>query len=155
MKYFSETINYLTATAAVLFIISLFVGNRRFDLHFHDTYYVIPVRQYFILLSFLLLAIWTIYKLMDGFLYSTTLTRVQVIATVVAVLILALAPVITNRLYTPGDRSLVIPKDPALVKDYMAQLRRFEKTFQATVLLFIAAQLTLLVNIVIGIIKRN
>jgi heme/copper-type cytochrome/quinol oxidase subunit 1 len=155
MKYFSETINYLTATAAVLFLVSLFFGNRQFDLHLHDTYYVIAIRQYFILLSFLLLAIWTIYKLMDGFLYSAILTRIQVTATIVSVIAFALLPVVMNQYYVPGNRpTLSMLRDAVKMDSYMADLRNFELAFLITILLFTAAQILLLVNIVTGISKR-
>ena len=155
MKYFSETINYLTATAAVLFVVSLFFGNSQFDLHLSDTYYVIAIRQYFILLSFLLLAIWTIYKLMDGFLYSATLTRVQVIATIASVIAFALLPVVTDRFYAPGNRpTLNTLRDAARMDVYMTDLRNFELAFKINLLVFTSAQLLLLVNVITGISKR-
>lgn len=51
----------LLLTAIVLFIASLFYGDETFDIHLHDTYYVIAIAHLFYSAAIFLAILWLIY----------------------------------------------------------------------------------------------
>src|SRR5687767_13087330 len=74
--------NLLLLTSLGILIASFFAFGRTFDIHLHDTYFIIAIAPLFWVTVFLLLIIWSLYLLTKQFLFSKILTWIHIILTV-------------------------------------------------------------------------
>ena len=132
--------------APIFLLISVFTRNRIVDIHTHDTMYVVSV-AYIIWFLIILLSIgWTLYHLLEKVLLSKHLTWFHVISTI-AFFIFCIVIALRSDGTPPTGYNWRITHD---------QMQTEQIIDTIAVLLFIAGQICLLVNLVGGLIKgRN
>ncbi|MEO6916001.1 MAG: hypothetical protein ABI151_10410 [Chitinophagaceae bacterium] len=151
MKLLSPIYNLLSITAVILIIPSFLFGKQSFDVHIYNTYFIIGVGQFLKLNSFILLALWMIYKLCDNVLYSAKLTGIHVIVSVLSIVLVSTSFFWGKfTLWTPGNR-YVEPVTPSAV----AWMANAQGAILILVIAFAVAQLFLIINIIAGLTKRQ
>lgn len=135
----------LLLTGILLIVLSLFVFRKTFDIHLHDTYYVMALHMVYwtlaaVVLLFALLYWWTSKMLFSGF-----LTWTHVILTIFSAFFIVTAPfwlqVVEHSF--PGDPLSAIE-----------QKWRFYRNLQIFCLFLLAGQLIFFINLVRGVINR-
>ena len=91
--------NLLLLTSVLIFIASFFVLNETFDIHWHDTYFIIALPHLFWGTIILLLTLWTICLSTYRFLFSKYLTWAHIILTVAASVLLVAVSSYSNNYY--------------------------------------------------------
>ena len=77
---------------------SVLTGGSSFDIRMHDTYLVIAISHALIFLAFFCMFYWTIYKFTTAILFSTILSWLHIIFTLLTFLFIALIVVFNNSL---------------------------------------------------------
>lgn len=85
-KGFKRPYNLLLIAAMIVLLMSAFKTSSIIDIHFYDTYIILPGRMGMWIATFTLLFLWTLYLLTKQILYSITLTWVHVMGTITCVL---------------------------------------------------------------------
>ncbi len=122
-------------------LVSFFINNYSFDIRMHDTYFVFAIAHVLILLSFLCMFYWTIYKFTTAILYSAILSWLHIIFTLLTFLFIALLVVFNNSLIEK------LSNDFSLFSIY-------KSIYFIVFFVFVIAQLLLFINLTGGIIKR-
>jgi hypothetical protein len=143
----AQPYNLFLLTAFLLFIFSFVTWGQSTDLHLHDTYFVVSTIYFIWFLAFILLLIWTVYKLISRILWTKSLTWFHVIGTLLILLLLLTSalwykPVTT----TSGEYS-----------PYEAFHKQRQKELIAFFLIAITlllGQLAFIVNLLGGLIKK-
>ena len=144
-KMFNQPEKLFLFIGLFLIPLSFFQFTRTLDIHVHDTYYVIALNQVCLALAAVLIIFGFLYMLTSRLLFSPFLTWTHIIFTIFSVIFI---------LSSPWWISLVngnLSDDP--LKRY--EQRRIYSTiiYSITFILF-AGQLTYIVNLIAGIIKR-
>ncbi len=152
INFLKSVYDYLLLLGILLFSLTFLIDkNQCVDIHVHDTYYVIAFRHIFRILSFLLIFIWILYKLVDSILFSKQLIKIHVYATYLLIGLVI---------------SLIYWKDIPIYKyqfaivshngfwDYLRIYSTELKIFAICILVTICFQILLPINIILGIMKR-
>ncbi len=131
--------------AIFLFSISFFVIDKSFDIRMHDTYFVIANTFIFILLSFLCMCYWLIYKLTTKILISIILSRLHIILTLISILIIAFVITFDQNLFEIAISNGIQFADINLV---------IRNSSIVLFLIFSIAQTILVINLIGGIFNR-
>ena len=91
--------NLLLLTAVLILIASFFAFDQTFDIHLHDTMFVIAMTHLFWATIILLLIFWTLYLLTKRFLFSKILTWTHIVLTIAASMILMTISFYSNSFY--------------------------------------------------------
>lgn len=91
--------NLLLVTAVVIFIASLFTNGQSFDLHLHDTYFILSTATLFWVLDLILLFIWAVYALTYRFLFSKALAWIHILLGSASSLFLVAVSFYSNNFY--------------------------------------------------------
>lgn len=84
-KWFKRPYNFLLIAAMIVLVLSAVGTSSIIDIHFHDTYFILPGRMGMWIATFILVFLWTLYLLSKQILYSITLTWIHVIGTITCV----------------------------------------------------------------------
>lgn len=84
-KWFKRPYNFLLIAAMIVLLLSAVRTSSIIDIHFHDTYFILPGRMGMWIASFILLFLWALYLLTKQILYSNKLTWIHVTGTITCV----------------------------------------------------------------------
>ena len=143
-KPHSLFIVFIVILLLVSFLISntsILTSGSSFDIRMHDTYLVIAISHVLIFLAFFCMFYWTIYKFTTAILFSTILSWLHIIFTLLTFLFIALIVVFNNSL---------IEK---LSNDF-SLFSLWKSIYIIVFFVFVIAQLLLFINLAGGIIKR-
>ena len=138
-RLFSPIYNGLGTAGFLLLALSFFTGQQTFDIHLHDTYFVLSISIIMVLTGCFFVLLWSVYALIRKRRYSPVLMQFHVVVSIAFVLFVSIA------LYLPLRRTYL---------DY-SSFRHQSKTLEVAILLFILAQLLFFVNVFIALIRRR
>jgi heme/copper-type cytochrome/quinol oxidase subunit 1 len=138
-RLFRPLYNCFGTVGFVLLGLSFLQHRQTIDIHLHDTYYVIGVDFICIVLGLFFLLLWMTYQLFKKRLYSQLLTNIHVIVTFFC------SAFWFVQAYTGTPRRYI---------DY-STFNSISGVFSFVILLFLAAQLLFLFNIIAGLFKRR
>ncbi len=152
-KFKERPYNLLLLTAVLILIASFFAFDQTFDIHLHDTYFIITTTHSFWVIIILLLIFWTLYLLTKRFLFSKVLTWLNVVILVATSVFLVVISFYSNSYYN-GLAGM-----PRRYYDYNSWdtfilYNNMTKGVLVTILLLILGQIIFIVNIVIGLFKK-
>jgi len=143
--------HFLLLTGLVLVLSTFFLKeDRSIDIHVHDTYYVIAHGHVFYFLAFLVWVLWFLYLLTRKILFSTSLTWVHVVLTLLAILFL---------LFLLNVGADIFNSRPVRYLDYsnwttFNGFQRSNRWIAYTTGALLLGQITYVVNLVAGTVKR-
>lgn len=145
LKLKQQPYNLLLIVALLLFIAALLSFNFPIDLHFHDTYFVLPITYLIWLPGLLLFLFWLIYLFTKHFLFSKALMWIHILLSILcSVFILALTYISTY-----SFAGTEVPK-------YYYDDGTFGNLSKVTVIAFLIlflGQFTYFINLCAGVIK--
>ncbi len=134
--------------AAILLLgMSLVAGRMTVDILLFDTYYVMSALTLYLGSSILLFLIGATSAFTNRFSYSPLMSRIHVFLTLISV------AVIIGFIFYTQYVHLQIRTGPAISQIHM--LEKITRLASYAILVFVAAQVTLLVNCVLGLLRRN
>ena len=147
-KFKERPYNLLLLTAILLFIVALFSFNVPVDIHFPDTYYIVPLALLIWLPTIILVLFWLLYLLTKRFLFFKILTWIHIILTIIfSILILILPFVFTT--------SFTVIGTPRPYYDFNGLHRgNITEMIPLILLILLLGQATYFVNLLVGIIKK-
>jgi hypothetical protein len=134
--------NLLGIAGLLLVIVSLIVPFQSVDIHFHDTYYVFDMSYAFRNMACFLLVLFTLYAFVKQKFHSVILSWLHVILTIVTIAASILFLYKGSNAYR-GD-----------VSD-SSTFQSFNNIKVATILVFVIAQVLMIVNFLIGVFKSQ
>ena len=139
-------------TGLVLVLTSFFVlkQNNSFDIHIHDTYFVIANTHLFWFLAILALFVWTLYLLTNKILYSKVLTWTHVIITILTLLLFALTLFFGDSFMNPTPRRYYDYSTWNSFDNYTT----FTKAIGITIFVLLLGQFIFVINFIVGLFKR-
>lgn len=143
--------NLLFWTGLILILISLLnrQQNKAIDIHLHDIYFVITYTHILWSLIVIALVLWTVYLLTNKLLYSKILTWVHVITTTLALLLLSLT------LIFAGSVSAKTPRFYDFSNwNSFTNYSSIVKVVGFAVFVFLVGQVLLVLNLILGVVKR-
>lgn len=131
------------------FTISFILTNESIDIQLHDTYFVIAQQQILITISLGFLLILGLYSLFQRFLWSKKLTWIHVITTSVLLLYIFFFSILFS--------SFEVPRRYYTYNEFenFYQYAIINNTISISAILLFFMQFLLLINIIIGIIKKS
>jgi len=135
----------LLLTGILLIVFSFFNFKKTLDIHLHDTFFVIALNLVCWTLAASLFVFSLIYWLANHRLLSTFLTWTHVIFTLILTVFFVAAP------YWLPLVEQSFSNDPVLA---IRQRWQFDRSVQISVLMLLAGQITLFINLIGGLIKR-
>ena len=136
--------NFLVVFAILIVLLSFFISSNTIDFHFHDTLFVLATSHLFWLLAIMILVFAFIYRATNKLLLSNKLTWIHIITTLFSVVIIISYPIY----YSP---SMFIEIDAWQSFNRINTINNLLTWFAV---LFLLAQLLLLINIIAGFIKK-
>ena len=141
----------LLLTGFALLLTTFFLDSKAtIDIHIHDTYFVFAQRQVYYIFVVVVWFLWLLYLLTRKVLYSTAFIRMHVIVTLVTIFLLLLL------LNTGGNIFNAKPKRFFDYNDWNTfnRYQRATSWFNYVLLFLLVGQITFIVNLVVGIVKR-
>jgi heme/copper-type cytochrome/quinol oxidase subunit 1 len=134
------------AIAALMVLASFFFRRQTFDIHLHDTYYVISRPTYFFVLATMLILLGILYVFFSGVMGSGLLTWIHIGVTVIAMLAAVVIP-----LLQPADRPTryIDYSDSTPIRMYAT----YNSWLVIMLMVMVFAQLALIVNIGLGVMR--
>lgn len=148
MKIYSKPYNLFLLTTTLYLASSLFSipANKTFDIHLHDTYFIIDMPYILVTMSILYFIIWLIYILTRKLLLSRLLTWIHIVTTILSPFFLGVLFVVTTT------------KTSQPHTNYYNWETTYSWEFYITatmLLLLTSGQIIFLINIVIGMFKYH
>jgi heme/copper-type cytochrome/quinol oxidase subunit 1 len=143
-QYWKRPYHLLLLTALTFGCLAAFTDpGQQLDIHLHDTYFIVAHNQILMLLALIALLLWTLYVLTNKFLYSRTLAWIHIVMSILPLATIALW------LFRPS----LLESHPA--PRYMAieYYRNYASLVRLCLLLILAGQLALPVNLVTGLVR--
>lgn len=144
---FNKPYNLFLFTSLVLFICSFFIKEQSQDINLHDTYIVISTSYIFKGLAIIFLLGWMLYKVTNKYLLNIYLTWFHVLTTIVILILFITANFWHDKLLPPAKRKFVSWQ--TLEEDQYREM----KIYLPIIIIFIAAQVAYITNLLGGIIK--
>lgn len=144
-----EPYHLLLLAGLILLTISFFVVNQAIDINLQDAYFVISFKHLFWISALILFVIWTLYKLTFNILFAYSLTWIHIVITIFTITGFVLISYPGNNFFDPVPRRYYEYSNSGsfnVLGKYAADL---------FIMLFVIAQLTLIANFIIGIVKRR
>jgi cell division protein FtsW (lipid II flippase) len=141
MLKLSRPYNLFLPVALLFIILVFFISTPTVDFHVYDTMFVVAGSSVIWLVAAFLALFWVLYRLTYHLLYSSLLTWLHVLFTIIA-LVAVFTLIKLQPSHTEGWA-------------YYEQFTGYEKRIAITVLLALITQLVYPVNLVIGIIKKG
>lgn len=137
----------------LLVIVSFFIPPITFDLHLHDTYYVLSFVMLTWILGLLFILLGLVYEITHRLLFSILLTWAHVIVTLLASLLMMISAIYLGR-----DPEFLLDSQPPVDQNlWLDKLRWLTAVTNVLLLSFFAlgaVQLTLVINIIAGLYRR-
>ncbi len=145
--------NLLLLTAILLFPVSFFTADNTLDIHLHDTFIILNLKQSLWIFIIVLLLFWLLNLFSKHFLFSKLLTRLHVVFLAVASLALVVISFYAKNYYN-GLGGM-----PRRYYDYgswnnIIRYANLSNIILITVLVFVLGMLMYLVNLIIGVFKK-
>jgi hypothetical protein len=122
-------------TALLLLLIYFIISaSQTFDIHFHDTYYIIGVRFIYMTCIILTGFLWILYRLIGRWLFSRVLLWIHMLGTILLVILFAIISI--------SHRFIFLPVGDGL-------------EFKLALFFVIICQLFFLINIVGGFLRKR
>ena len=147
MRRVAKPHNILIVAAIIIFCISFFLNQQTLNLHIRDTYYLIDYKSAFLIASVFLLFLWLMYSFFRNKLFSNRFSWLNIILTVLSISILLTLPIWTDK---NQRRSLDLSKWVTFNKTSYDN-----EVVYITALIFILAQVAFIINIVIGLSRKD
>jgi uncharacterized membrane protein YhaH (DUF805 family) len=135
-------------SAVLLFVLSFAFWGQTFDVHLHDTYFIIATPHFIWGLALLFLFGWAIYQLMSRVLWTKYLTWFHVVVSVFLLVLLLTLNWWHDTLFPPIERG------NSSWETIQEDQQRERWVYLPLVLLFLASQLAFIVNLFGGLIKK-
>ena len=150
MKVRSQPYQLLIPIFLLILVLSFFKNsNETTDMHFYDTYVVMPVR--FILVGFavFIILLWGVYSLTNKMLLSPVITWVHIVITIIAVITLVGSFFWNGLLYGPAP--------PRQYADWSRfdEFVRINKFLSITVLVLVFSQSLYFINLIAGLFLKK
>lgn len=126
----------------ILALVGLFSGSSTLDIHVHDTYFVIAYQQIYFLIALLMFFYGAVYYFCNGFILSTFLAWLQLIALTGFICFLLFFRT-ANGAYPPMPRRYID----------LRPLEKFNAGISISIILFLIANLFLIINLGGGVIR--
>ena len=137
--------NFLVVFAILFILFSFFTFSNSIDFHLHDTMFVVAIPHLFWLIAILLLFFSFIYKVTNRILFSNYLTWFHIIITLLFLIIISFP------LWGYNPPLMYIDASPWTSFNRFHYINRM---ISWLIILFLLAQLLLLINIIAGFIKK-
>jgi hypothetical protein len=142
MQFKERPYNLLLLSAIILLIISFIVKRNTLDIHLHDTYFVITVTYIIRFLATVSAIFWGIYMFTFKLLFSNRLTWTHIIITILTIAGLGITSLMGDKLATLALKSF-------------GQYSQYTRISVFVLGLLLLGQLTYLLNLLLGILKRQ
>ena len=144
--------NLLLWTGFTFILITFLVINQNspVDIHLHDTYFVIGHTYIFWLLATLALFVWILYLVTNRILYSTTLTWVHTIITILTLLLLTTTLFISDNFMNTTPRQHYDFSNWESPDNYTT----FTKAIRVTIIVLLFGQIIFIINFIVGLLKK-
>jgi hypothetical protein len=139
----------LLLTAVLLLISSFFLGDNVIDIHLHDTLFVISTSYFTRGVAIIILFVWILYKLTNRFLWKSYLSWIHVLTTIFIVVLF-----VTAEFWHP----IILPpikREFSSWQTLQEDQNRAMKVYLPIIILFVGGQLTYIVNLLTGFVKRS
>lgn len=141
----------LLLTGLVLVLTSFFINqNRTIDIHVNDTYYVITQGHVFIFSAFIISVLWALYLVTRKILYSKSLTWIHIIVTLVTLLFLFFLLNFGSNILNPSSRRYLDANNRTTFNMH----EQYTRWNVYIMIALIFGQVTFILNLIIGIVKR-
>lgn len=152
MRIKQRPYNLLLVTAIPLAISGVLGLNKTFDIHLHDTYFIMPLAFFTLIPSMILLVVWFLYVLTKNYLFSNKLAWLHIIISIIFSLFISALPYLATYSWFAGA--------PRRYYDNTASngFKIFDNLPEIVVPAFLmlsTAQLLFLINLLIGLSKRT
>jgi len=147
-KIIHQPFNLLLMTAILLVIFSFLPWGQSFDIHLHDTYFIISTVYFIWALSIIFFLTWTIYKWISKILWKRFLTWFHVLVTIFILIALLTANFWFDTIFPQ------LKRDFSSFNTFQADRNRQAKVILPLVFLFLAGQLAFVVNIIGGLTSK-
>src|SRR5687767_4244247 len=140
MQFKKSPHHLLVVTGLVLVLISFFLNEKQtFDIHLHDTYFIIVLGHVFWLFAIIVAFLWTLYLVSRKVLYSTRLTWLHVVMTVMTVLLILFLVYLQGNISNQSSGTY-------LDFNYLRALDRNRRFIAYSSIVLILVQITFLIN---------
>ncbi len=148
MKFKRNPFHLLLLNAFFLFFISLFIPNREIDIHFHDTFFILPIKYLIWFPTLFQFVFWIIYLITKQYLFSNLLSWIHIVLLVstslsIVVLTYYLLNSISQPIIHPTVDSIKNLRPNQAPSDLISSLS----------FLLIGSSLIYITNLIIGLLK--
>lgn len=152
MKIKLRPFNLLLIIGIVIAVLSLFKLNSRstFDIHVHDTYYVIHTTLILLALSIFAVLMWLLYIVTNRILYSKVLTWAHVLFSVSTLSVLVWAVFFGYNIFDPSSRRYIDNHNWTSFNSFQT----YSKAITMISFIVVVGQLFYLINLIAGFFSR-
>jgi len=145
--------NLLLWTGVIFVLTSFFVlkNDSTVDIHFHDTYFVVPFKHVFWFLAILALLVWTLYLLTHKILFSKVLTWTHVTITILTLFLISLTLYHGDNISNMKVRRYYDFSSWNAINAY----DQYTKTIGISLSILIFGQIIYIINFAAGLFKRR
>lgn len=136
-------------TGFVLTFSTLFMFGQSVDFHLHDTYFIVSINYFILALAGLFFISWTIYKLIDRFLWTKILTWTHVLLTILVLILLSTIGFWHGKILPP------IKSETISYQNIIDDQKRKGIIAYLVMTIFVLGQVAYFVNLIVGLIKRR
>ena len=149
MKIKRNPFHLLLLNAFFLFFVSLFIPNKEIDIHFHDTYFILPIKYLIWFPTLVQFAFWIFYLTTKQYLFSNLLSWIHILL-LLSTSLFTLFP--TYFLFHFASKSITIPWTFAALKN-LRSYQIHSDLVSSSFFVLIGCSLIYITNLIIGLLK--